>query len=109
MSKLRVAPNPPTAEKPFDAVAYEPVMCAVSKAMAWILDQLAPDGMTNLTHALEDAAPEDTCGWLHSVVGEALRSALDDIDGEYRKLGTNLYLKEAAALEKALEKPKGGA
>src|SRR5437867_12320527 len=92
--------------KPVDHVGYEPVMLGVSKAraMAWILDQLAPDGVTNLSHALEDA-PEETSGWLHSIVGEALRSALDDIETEYRKLGTNLLAKEVAALKQ----PKDGA
>jgi hypothetical protein len=100
--------KPIKPKKPVDHVAYEPVMCQVSKAraMAWILDQLGPDGMTNLGHALDDTsgAPEETPEWLHSVVSEALRSALDEIETEYRKLGTNLLAKELAAVPK----PKDG-
>jgi hypothetical protein len=51
-------------------------------------------------HALEDSShPAETREWLHGVVAEALRSALDDIEREYRKLGTNLLEKEAAQAE----------
>ena len=84
--------------KPVDYVGYEPVMYAVSKAraMAWILDQLAPDGQTNLGHALDQVAKIRTAGCM-GVVGDALRSALDEIETEYRKLGTNLLAKEVAA------------
>jgi hypothetical protein len=95
--------------KPADRVAYEPVMIAVSKAraMAWTLEQLgAPDGCNNLVHALEDTThPEETQDWLHSVGAETLCKSLDEIEREYRKLGTNLLEKEAAALAN----PKDGA
>jgi len=89
--------------KPVDRVAYEPVMCAVSKAraMAWVLEELGANETStirnNLVHALEDAPrPEDTRDWLHSVIAEALHASLDEIETEYRKLGTNLLMKEAA-------------
>ncbi len=62
--------------KPVDHVGYEPVMLGVSKAraMAWVLEQLGQaDGAgNNLLHALEDTgAPEETRGWLHTVVADA--------------------------------------
>jgi len=41
---------------------------------------------------------------LHGIAGEQLHAALDDIEREYRKLGTNLPAKEAAAILK----PKDG-
>jgi hypothetical protein len=101
-----VKPIKPTLSeraKKFDYVAYEPVMCQVSKAkaMAWVLEQLGEtDGAANnLLHALEDS-PDETREWLHSVVGEALRTALDEIESEYRKLDTNLLVKELAAIPK---------
>ncbi len=90
--------------KPVDRVAYEPLMLALSKAraMAWTLGQLgASRGAigNNLQNALDDAPhPEVTHDWLHDVVGDALRAALDEIEREYRKLGTNLHEKEAAAI-----------
>ncbi len=94
--------------KPVDRVAYEPVMLALSKAraMAWVLEELGANESStirnNLVHALEDAPkPEDTRDWLQSVVAEALHAAHDDIEREYRKLGTNLHEKEAAALAKS--------
>ena len=74
--------------KPVDRVAYEPILLAVSKAraMASVLDQLG-DSNNNLVHALEDRShPEETREWLHGVVAEALRSALDEIEREYRAL-----------------------
>jgi hypothetical protein len=87
------------AKKDVDYVAYEPVMCALSKAraMTWVLDQLAPGGATNLAHALAES-PEETDSWLHTVVTDALRASLDEIETEYRKLGTNLLLNEVRAL-----------
>ena len=90
--------------KPVDHVGYEPVMLGVSKAraMAWVLEQLGQaDGAGNsLLHALEDTgAPEETRGWLHTVVADALYVAPDDIEREYRKLGTNLLAKETAQAE----------
>ena len=113
--------KPIKPKKPVDYVAYEPVMLAVSKAraMAWVLEELgatSPIG-NNLVHALEQANnPEDARDWLHSVVGEALRASLDDIDREYRKLGTNLLAKEFAKgeIERLVrprddEMPKDGA
>ena len=91
--------KPIKPEKPVDLVAYEPVILAVSKAraMAWTLEQLG-DEHSGLFVEIED---EDTRGWLHGVVAEALGTSLDEIEREYRKLGTNLLAKEAAALAKA--------
>ena len=93
--------KPIKPKKTVDYVDYEPVMIAVSKAraMAWVLEQLGQSGFpNNLQHALEDG-PEDTNGWLNYVVGDALRAALDDIEREYRKLGTNLLQKEVDQAE----------
>ena len=42
--------------------------------------------------------PEQTLEWLSEVVAGALNVALDDIEREYRKLGTNLLEKEAAEI-----------
>ena len=97
MAKIR--PIKPT--KPVDYVGCEPVMIGVSKAraMGWVLEQLGQSGFpNNLQHALEDG-PEDTNGWLNDVVVDALRAALDDIEREYRNLGTNLLQKEVAQSE----------
>jgi hypothetical protein len=96
--------------KPVDRVAFELLMCELSKAraMAWTLEELGAPGTVgnNLQHAMADAPrPQETHEWLHSVVAEALHSALDEIEREYRKLGTNLLAKEAADLQK----PKDGA
>jgi|SRR6266446_3621940 len=112
--------KPIKPKKPVDYVGYEPVMLAVSKARAMtsVLEQLGEtDGAgNNLVHAIEDGShPEETRNWLHSVVADALRSSLDEIEVEYRKLGTNLLQKEAtqAEVERLLrppdhEKPKDG-
>ncbi len=89
--------KPIKPKKPVDYVGYEPVMLAVSmaRAMAWVLEQLHADN--NLEHALQDAPAEmETPGWPHTVVADALREAHDDIEREYRKLGTNLLQKEAS-------------
>ena len=94
MSKSIVAPLKPVE------VANEPVMIAVSKAqaMAWVLENLA-DEDSNLFVAIEDAShPEEVRPWLQGVVAEALHTAHDKIEREYRKLGTNLLVKEATEL-----------
>jgi hypothetical protein len=92
-------------EKPFDRVAYEPVMLALSKARAagYLLDATthpdqtwAPGTDDNLDHHI---------GWIRDIACDALRAAHDDIEREYRTLGTNLLAKEEAALSK----PKDGA
>ncbi len=73
--------------KPVDYVAYEPVLIEVHKARALtsVLEQLGETAVNNLVYALEDGShPEDTREWLHSVVADALRAALDEIDREYR-------------------------
>ena len=98
--------KPIKPKKPVDYVGYEPVMLAVSKAraMAWVLEQIHANN--NLEHALQDAPAEmETADWLYTVVADALREAHDKIEREYRKLGTNLLAKEAAALAT----PKDGA
>ena len=77
--------------KPAD-YGFTLVECALSKAqpMAWALEELgAYEGSqirNDLIHALQgDHVPEYTRDWLHGVVGEALRAALDDIEAQYRK------------------------
>ena len=91
--------------KPVDGVAYEPLMLQLSKAraMAHVLAEVGNDD-TDLAHALS-RAPAETRAWLHGVVADALNAAHDEIEREYRKLGTNLLDKEAAALAE----PKDGA
>jgi len=68
---------------------------------SWILERLAesdPVG-NNLIHALENGQhPEETREWLHGVVVEALCSALDEIEREYRKLGTKPFAKDVVAV-----------
>jgi hypothetical protein len=49
--------------------------------------------------------PEQVREWLHAVVAEALHVAQNEIETEYRKLGTNLLQKELDATPK----PKDGA
>jgi len=96
--------KPIKQEKPVDRVAYEPVMLAVSKARAagYLLDATthpdqtwAPGTDDNLDHHI---------GWIRDIACDALRASLDEIEVEYRKLGTNLLQKEAAAILK----PKDG-
>jgi hypothetical protein len=85
-------------KRPVDYVGYEPVMLELSKAraMAWVLAELGA-GRNNLRHALEDTGhPEETHERLKCVVADALRDAHDEIEREYRKLGTNLLAKEFA-------------
>jgi hypothetical protein len=72
--------------------AFDPLMLALSKArsMAWVLGELAQaDGIgNNLVNAFDikgHYAPEEALGWTRSVVTEALRAALDEIETEYRK------------------------
>lgn len=71
-------------------IDYHDVMIALIKAraMASVLQQLgeaSPVG-NNLVHALEDGShPADTREWLHAVVGEALRAALNDAEAAFRK------------------------
>jgi hypothetical protein len=104
--------------KPVDYVGSEPVMLGVSKAraLAWVLERLGETGYPNDLQGALGHGPEDTRGWLNSVVGDAMRATLDEIETEYRKLGTNLLQKECdrAEVERLLrppdhEKPKDGA
>src|SRR5947207_923442 len=94
--------KPIKPDKPVDYVAYEPVMLALSKAraarhllltatdehMPW--DQVVPI-------AKEKTEPLDQhISWILDFAFDALQEALDMIELEYRKLGTNLLQKEAA-------------
>lgn len=83
-------------KKPVDRVAYEPVMCAVSKAraMAAVLEQLGEEH-NNLVFALY---PKETREWLHGAVADTLRATLDEIEREYRDLRTDLLQKEVEKL-----------
>jgi hypothetical protein len=70
-------------------ITHEPLMLATSKArsMAWVLGELAEaDGSgKNPVHAFDGTgAPEEALGWTRSVVTDALRASLDEIETEYR-------------------------
>lgn len=109
-----------TTSKPHDPVSYEPVMIALheARAMAWTLEHLggAPDNQLNsailATGDREPKHPEETRDWLYAVVADALHAAHDEIEREYRKLGTNLLQKDLVASEAeiaAFDKRKEGA
>jgi len=95
--------------KPVDRVAYEPVMIALSeaRAMAFFLEKLGDEDRALIHGISEDHSghPENDIAWMHGAIADRLRQAHDTIEREYRKLGTNLLEKEAAALAK----PKDGA
>ncbi len=78
-----------TSLKIRECIAFEGAV-SKARAMAWVLEELgAYEGSeirNDLIHAFQDAnVPEYTRDWLHGVVGEALRAALDDIEAQYRK------------------------
>jgi hypothetical protein len=94
--------------RPVDHVGYEPVMLAVSKARAAqhlveFLDSASGDALDFKTS--ERDRMKDHADWIRQFGHDALTSALEEIETEYRKLGTNLLMKEAAADLK----PKDGA
>jgi|RhiMetdeSRZDD1v2_1073273.scaffolds.fasta_scaffold3373039_2 hypothetical protein len=64
------------------------MVCALGKAraMASVLTHLGEEH-NNLVHALAHEHPEDTRGWLHQVVAEALAAAHDDIASIAIKIG----------------------
>lgn len=71
-----------------DPHGYHAVVFALSKAraMASVLDDLAETGINDLVCAIEDGRhPEETRDWLHAVVADALRAALDETEAEFRK------------------------
>lgn len=56
-----------------------------ARSMASVLDQLGEKG-NNLVHALENGShPDDTRDWLHVVVSDALRAALNEAEAAFRK------------------------
>ena len=83
-----------------DPIEMHPVMLALSKAraMASVLEQLGETSApisNNLVNALRDGShPPETLEWLHSVVGEALRAALDEAEAEFRKSLTPEQVRE---------------
>jgi hypothetical protein len=93
------------ADLSFDPFKVHPVMLALSKAraMASVLAQLAetePTISNNLVNALRDGShPEETLGWLQSVVSDALRAALDEVETDFRNTLT---------VEQAREQVLGG-
>ncbi len=112
MTKIR------SIKKPVDHVGYEPVMLGVSKARA------AQHLVEFLDSGHEDALDfkmserdrmKDHVAWIRQFGHDVLVAALDEVEVEYRKLGTNLLQKEAtqAEVERLLrppdhEKPKDG-
>ena len=116
-----VNPKPIKPKKPVDYVAYEPVLIAVSKARAaqHLLDFLdnAPghsDALVTFRTAERERAEAEYLPWIRDFGHNALTAALDEIEIEYRKLGTNLLRKEVdqAEVERLLRPdltPKDGA
>jgi hypothetical protein len=96
--------KPLKPDKPVDHdVAYEPVMLALSRAraLAWFLEHLGDDD-SELRHVVESSSrdvPECTVGWVQQAIADELRRAHDTIEIEYRKLVTNLLMKELAVKE----------
>jgi hypothetical protein len=87
MGKPRVARDP---------IELHPVALAVSKAraLAWTLGMLGDEwGANDLRNAVEHG-PDDTRGWLHLVVEEALLAELDTIGREFRKSLTPEQVRE---------------
>ena len=100
MAKVRaIKPTKP------DYVGYEPVMIAVGKARAaqHLLEFLDNSGghehglATFKTSEVERA--DQHFAWIRQFGHDALAVALDEIETEYRKLGTNLLQKEFAQAE----------
>jgi len=88
--------KPIKPKKPVDYVSYAPMMCAVSKARAaqHLLEFLdsGHEGplATFKTRELERA--EEHFAWIRQFGHDALAEALDEVECEYRKLGTNLLM-----------------
>ncbi len=106
-------------KKPVDYVGYEPVMLAVSKARAaqYLLEFLDSDHADPLADfkTCERERAKEHVEWIRQFGHDALVAALDEVEVEYRKLGTNLLQKDATQAEvKRLlrppdhEKPKDG-
>ncbi len=95
--------KPIKPKKPVDYVGYEPTMLALAlskaRACAWLLEESGrtPDnpiiGAISGYRAFE-AHAEDIRGWLHLIAANQLLACLNEIEREYRKLGTNLLQKE---------------
>jgi hypothetical protein len=88
--------------KPVDRTAYEPVLLALheARAMAFFLEKLG-DEDSALVHGIDAdhrGHPEDAIAWAHGAIADRLRAAHDAIEREYRKLGTDLFVKDAAAI-----------
>ena len=60
-----------------------------AKAMASVLQELGDPSGNELVDALQDSRhPRETREWLHSIVGEALRNALDNAGAAFRNSTT---------------------
>jgi hypothetical protein len=82
MGKARVAPR--------DEYRIHPVMLALSKAraLAWSLEQLGESGPydNGIVSAIRGGnAPDETLGWLHSAVADALAESIEDAEAAFRK------------------------
>src|SRR3989442_481787 len=100
--------KPIKPKRPYDHVAYELVMLALSEARAarFLLDVVtSEESRFECLDAREERYVEDHLSWIRSRAMDWLRDCHDKIELEYRKLGTNLLQKEAAATPK----PKDGA
>src|SRR2546426_11948905 len=78
----------PTVARALDPFRYHDVTLALSKAraMASVLIDLGPEADNDLVDALRDGShPEETLEWLHSVVSDTLRGALDEAEAAFRK------------------------
>jgi hypothetical protein len=83
-----------------DHLDYHAVTIALSRAraMASVLEQLGEEPSNNLVAALRDGThPPETREWLQSVVGAALRVAIDEAEAAFRKSLTPTQAKEQVA------------
>ena len=99
MAKISLAPK-----SEINLLAYEPVMIALSKARAahHLLEFLTSghEGGLYRFKTSEVERAEVHVDWIREFAYEALGAALDEVEAESRKLGTNLLAKELAAIPK---------
>jgi hypothetical protein len=100
-------PKLKTVKPARDHVAFEPVMLAVSKARAarhLLLSVDNPDMPWDQVVPISREKSEplgEHLDWIRDFAFDALHEALDEIELEYRKLGTNLLQKEVQSTDQA--------
>jgi len=56
-----------------------------ARALAWSLGMLGDDPQANDLRNAAEHGPDETRGWLHLIVEEALLATLDSIEAAFRK------------------------